>query len=342
MEPGADFLFNVNENSNAWWRRHRWSDANADGRWNPGEEGLLVSSRGGAALESLDPDLENTRTDEFAAFLEHEIMPSFGVRMGYVWRGQRNQYARINAALPYEAFSVPIAIPDPGPDGRIGTADDAGTIAGFDLAPEFRGLRPVNLTTNVRNGNADFHTFEITGMKRMSNNWSLMASYGYTKSFDNGFTAFQGNTVSNNSLPATPNDEINTDRGRYDFSRQNVKLNGTWNTPWLGIVISPMMRYQQGFPFGRTFNTTLSYGNVRILAEPMGTQRQDAIVITDLRVEKVVAFPNRRDLSLFFDLYNMFNSNPAQNLQWTSGTAYNRPLSVVPPRLARLGIKLNF
>ena len=341
--PGADFLFNVNENSNAWWRRYRWADANADGRWNPGEEGLLVSSRGGAALESLDPNLENTRTDEFAAFLEHEIMPSFGVRMGYVWRGQRNQYARINAALPYEAFSVPIAIPDPGPDGRVGTADDAGTIPGFDLAPEFRGLRPVNLTTNVRNGDADFHTFEITGMKRMSNNWSLMASYGYTRSLDNGFTAFQGNTVRNNALPATPNDEINADsRGRYDFSRQNVKLNGTWNTPWLGIVISPMVRYQQGYPFGRTFNTTLSYGNVRILAEPMGTQRQDAIVITDLRVEKVVSFPNRRDLSLFFDLYNMFNANPAQNLQWTSGTAYNRPLSVVPPRLARLGLKLNF
>jgi hypothetical protein len=55
-----------------------------------------------------------------------------------------------------------------------------------------------------------------------------------------------------------------------------------------------------------------------------------------------VRFPNRRDLSVFFDLYNMFNSNPAQNLQWSSGTAYNRPLSVVPPRLARLGLKLNF
>ena len=51
---------------------------------------------------------------------------------------------------------------------------------------------------------------------------------------------------------------------------------------------------------------------------------------------------NRRDISVFFDIYNMFNANPAQNLQWSSGTAYNRPLSVVPPRLARLGLKLNF
>lgn len=340
--PGADFLFNVNENSNAWWRRHRWADANGDGQWNPGEEGTLVSSRGGVALESLDPDLENTLTNEIATFLEHELMPNFGVRVGYVWRGIRNQYARINVALPYEAFTVPVNVPDPGPDGRVGTGDDGSPLAALDLDPAFRGLTPVNMTTNVAGGDADFHTFEITGTKRMSNSWSLLASYGYTKSFDNGNTAYQGNTVRQNALPATPNDKINTDNGRHDYSRQNVKLAGTWNTPWWGISVSPMLRYQQGFPWGRTFAANLSYGSVRFLAEPLGTNRQDEIVITDLRMEKTFALGSRRDVSGFFDIYNMFNANPAQNLQWSSGTSFNRPLSVVPPRLARIGVKLNF
>ena len=64
-------------------------------------------------------------------------------------------------------------------------------------------------------------------------------------------------------------------------------------------------------------------------------------MITDLRVEKEHRFGSR-DFSVFFDLYNMFNANPAQNLQWSSGTAFNRPLSIVPPRLARIGAKLNF
>ena len=73
----------------------------------------------------------------------------------------------------------------------------------------------------------------------------------------------------------------------------------------------------------------------------MGTQRQDEIFIADLRVEKAHNFGSR-NISVFFDLYNMFNENPAQNLQWSSGTAYNRPLSIVPPRLARIGAKLNF
>jgi outer membrane receptor protein involved in Fe transport len=342
FNPGADFVFNVSENSSSWWRRYRWNDLNNNGRWEAGEEGVLVDRRGGVATESLDPDLQDTRTDEIATFLERELMPSFGIRAGYVWRGVRNQYARVNINRPYSAFTAPVAVRDPGPDGTVGNADDGLPLSAFDLATEFRGLPVVNMTRNVEGGNADFHTIEITGTKRMSNRWSLLASWGYTKSFDNGNSAYLGNSVRANSLPATPNDEINTNDGRHEYSRHNGKLAGTVQLPWWRINVSPMLRYQQGFPFGRTFQSSLSYGSVRFLAEPFGTRRQDDIIISDLRVEKEVVLGGGRDVSMFFDIYNLFNSNPAQNLQWSSGTAFDRPLSVVPPRLARIGVKVNF
>ena len=340
--PGADFVFNISPNASAWWRRHRWTDLNNDNRWNPGEEGAVpTSTRGGTATESLDPNLKNQYTQEFATFLERELIANFGLRAGYVWRGQRNQYGRYNIARPYSAFTVPVSVPDPGPDGRVGTADDGTPIAAMDLAPEFRGLTPVNQTINVDRGDSNYHTFEITGTKRMSNNWSLLASYGWTKSFDQA-SAIQGNAIRGNALDVSPNDEINNEDGRFVYTRQTVKLNGTWNSPFWDISFSPMLRYQQGIPFGRTFASTLSYGSVRFLAEPLGTRRQDTILITDLRVEKTQAFLGDRNISVFFDLYNMFNANPAQNLQWSSGTSWNRPLSIVPPRLARIGVKLNF
>jgi hypothetical protein len=342
FNPGADFVFNVSENTSAWWRRYRWTDTNGDNRWNPGEEGTLVDRRGGVAAESIDPNLENTRTDEVAAFLERELMANFGVRAGYVWRGVRNQYQRVNTNRPFDAFNVPVSVPDPGPDGVRGNADDGPAINAFDLALASRGLPVINMTTNVPGGDADYHTFEITATKRMSNRWSLLASWGYTKSHDNGNSAYLGNSVRANSLPATPNDLINTDEGRHVYSRQNAKLAGTLATPWWGISVSPMLRYQEGFPFGRTFAANLSFGSVRFLAEPFGARHQDHIVITDIRVEKEVQFGDRRDISAFFDVYNLFNTNPAQNLQWSSGTAFNRPLSIVPPRLARIGLKLNF
>jgi hypothetical protein len=339
--PGADFVFNISPNASSWWRRHRWTDLNNDNRWQPGEESAVpTSTRGGAATESLDPDLKNTYTQEFAAFLERELMANFGIRAGYVWRGQRNEYGRYNIAIPYEAFTVPVTVRDPGPDGVLNNADDGAPLQAMDLAPEFRGLTPVNRTVNPSRAGADYHTFEITGTKRMSNSWSLLASYGWTKSFDQA-SAIQGNAIRGNALVMNPNDEINNEGGRFVYTRSNVKLSGTWETPFWGISMSPMMRYQQGIPFGRTFASTLSYGSVRFLAEPMGTRRQDTILITDLRVEKTHAFGGR-NISVFFDLYNMFNANPAQNLQWSSGTSWNRPLSIVPPRLARIGAKLNF
>ena len=67
-------------------------------------------------------------------------MANFGVRAGYVWRGQRNQYGRYNINRPYSAFTVPVSIPDPGPNGTVGNADDGAPLQGFDLAPEYRTL----------------------------------------------------------------------------------------------------------------------------------------------------------------------------------------------------------
>jgi hypothetical protein len=341
FNPGADFVFNTSPNAPAWWRRYRWTDVNNNNRWEPGEEGAVpTSTRGGALTESLDPNLENSYTTEFATFIERELMPNFGVRAGYVWRGQRNQYGRINIARPYSAFTVPVSVRDPGPDGRVGSADDGGTIAAFDLAPEFRTVSPVNQTVNLDDSDDDFHNFEITGTKRMSNRWSLLASYGWTKARENT-SGFQGHSFRSNGSVLNPNDLIGTEHGRFVYTRSTVKLNGTWNSPWWDISFSPLVRYQQGVPFGRSFTSTLSYGSVRFLAEPVGTRRQDAIVIADLRVEKTHRF-GARDISLFFDLYNMFNGNPEQNINSTSGTSFLRPLSIVAPRLARLGVKLNF
>ena len=340
--PGADFVFNVSPNAAAWWRRYRWTDANNNNRWEPGEEiGAPTSTRGGLATESLAPNLENEFTKEFATFIERELIPNFGVRAGYVWRGVRNQYGRVNLSIPYSAFTVPVSVRDPGPDGRASTADDGGTIAAFDLAQDVRGRAPVNQTVQLDDSDDDFHNFEITGTKRMSNRWSLLASYGWTKARENT-TGFQGHSFRSNGSVLNPNDLIGTEDGRFVYTRSTVKLNGTFNSPWWDISFSPLLRYQQGVPYARTFSTTaLSYGNVRFIAEPLGERRQDAIFITDLRVEKTHRF-GARDISLFFDLYNMFNDNPAQNVQSSSGTAFLRPLSIVPPRLARLGVKLNF
>jgi hypothetical protein len=344
FNPGADFLFNVNPNSQVWWNRHAWTDPNGDGVWNPGEEGNLLASRGGTAAEGLDPDLKNQYTIEWAGWFEHELVPNFGVRTGVIWRGERNHYLRSNQAQPFDAFTVPVNVTDPGPDGRVGTADDGGVFTLQDLPAEFRGRPPVNLTRNVPNSDSNYLTWEISGTKRHSNRWSLLASFAHTWMRDQNNSYF-GQNVRNNQFPVTPNDLVNTSEdGQYKFTTWQGKINATIEAPW-ELKVTPTIRHQAGQPFGRTFSVSLPvYGNVRVLSEPIDSQRQDHITVVDLRFEKVFVLEALRSsrISGFLDLYNMFNANAEQNMSWVSGASYLRPLNIIPPRIVRFGAKFEW
>jgi hypothetical protein len=340
--PGADFMFNVSPNTNGGWnKRYQWRDLNNSGVWEPGEEGTLVATTGGAATESLDPNLDDTYTRELATWFERELVSNFGVRTGFIWRGQRQRYGRVNSFHAFENFTVPITIQDPGPDNRVGSADDGPAIPGFNLAPQFVG-RTNNVQMNVPDADSDFYTWELTGTKRYSNSWSLLASFAYTW-INEESNAYFGNTVRQYNLGMTPNDNINTNGGRHEFTTWQGKLHGTWETPWWDIKLTPILRHQSGQPYGRTFQFTgFNYGTQSVLAEPLGTRRQDNVTLLDVRVEKVFRMPRGARLAGFLDVFNMTNSNPEQNITWSSGTSFLRPSNIVPPRLARFGAKFDW
>ena len=143
-------------------------------------------------------------------------------------------------------------------------------------------------------------------------------------------------------LPLTPNHLINTEPdGQVKYTDWSLKLHGTYEGPW-GLKVSPMLRHQAGQNFGRTFTAVMNYGTIRVPAEPINTNRQDNVSIVDFRAEKVFRLDATLTVSPFFDLYNVLNANPVQNMTWASGTSYLRPTNIVPPRVARLGAKINW
>ena len=337
--PGPDLSQSVNPNQEVWFRRYVWNDRNGDLLYQPGEEGRLNSSGGGVASSLLAEDLKDTYTTETALWLEREMLPAFGVRTGFVWRGERDQAMSFNANRPFEAYTVPVMIPDPGPDGVRGNTDDAADIPGFNLAPEYLNLPVVNIYDNVP-GDADYYTFELSATKRMSNRWSMMAAFSHTWTEAQN-NSFFGTNFRQNQLAITPNDLINTEPdGKIKHTDWTLKLHGTIEGPW-ALKISPMLRHQGGQNFGRTFSATLNYGTVRIAAEPLETRRQDDITVVDFRLEKVIRASGLQ-LGPFMDLYNVFNANAVQNLTWNSGSSFLRPTNIVPPRVLRLGAKVSF
>ena len=106
--------------------------------------------------------------------------------------------------------------------------------------------------------------------------------------------------------------------------------------------VTPILRHQAGQSFGRTFNASTNYGNVRIAAEPITARRQDNITIFDLRFEKVFKVWSGSRFAPFLDVFNMFNANPEQNITWSSGTSFLQPLNIAAPRLARMGAKFEW
>jgi hypothetical protein len=334
--PGTNISQNVNPNPPDWWRQYSWTDGNRNGTWEPGEQGQVIASRGGVGSAVFDPGFKNQRTGEVGAWLERELMPNFGVRVGYVYRRISNFNVLANANRPFDAFNVPVTVADPGPDGIPGNSDDGPQIQAFNLNPALLGLPVVNQQTNLP-GVAEFHNLELSATRRSSGSWSIQGSFGYRWNRDQE-NAYFGNTLRSAKVPSNPNDMINTDDGRYNFTSWSAKLNGTWLAPW-DVRVSPSLRLQSGQSFGRIVVARLNYGNQQILSEPIDSRRQDNVSQVDVRVEKVFRPGRGTTLSPFVDLYNITNTNTVVNLAWTSGSSYLLPSTIVAPRIMRFGLK---
>jgi len=108
--------------------------------------------------------------------------------------------------------------------------------------------------------------------------------------------------------------------------------------PW-GFRAVPVVRYQSGQPFARTFVRTMNYGTATIKAEPVAANRTPDLLIVDLRSEKVFRIKTRR-VTGFFDVYNLFNANGVQTLTTSSGAFWLRPTAITGPRVFRIGGRL--
>ena len=90
----------------------------------PGEQqGNPTSATGGTAATIYDPDIQNTFAHQVMLFVEHEAAPNLGVRTGIrLERTASADRVRPTSTARSSAYTVPVTIRDPGPDGRASTA----------------------------------------------------------------------------------------------------------------------------------------------------------------------------------------------------------------------------
>jgi len=89
--------------------------------------------------------------------------------------------------------------------------------------------------------------------------------------------------------------------------------------------------------------------------DPIGSYRADNIWLFDTRIQKVFKIGERLRADVFFDAFNILNSNARQTADNTTGVktatvegvnyTYQRflsPTSLIPPRVFRLGARFTF
>jgi hypothetical protein len=243
-----------------------------------------------------------------------------------------------------------VSVVDPGPDGLTGNADDGPNFIVWDIPGTVPSSR--TMTATIPGILAVDRAFDLTVTRRMRNNWSLMTNFLYNWDHDRNFAQ-------------------NPNQDRFSDSTVTLwafKVVGTYRAP-KGFVISPSVRHQAGDPLSRIVQATTGIDQATGLSRALnltlnydtegpGAYREDNITIFDTRIEKRFRMANLRghELGLFFDIFNITNSNASQSADNTVGRRtvtlstgevvnyqrFLRPTGVLSPRIFRLGVKYTF
>jgi hypothetical protein len=335
-------LRNLNPNEYAA-TLYRWTDGNGDKQFQSGELGAFVQTQGGATTQATpgstitavravyNPGLQQPKADEMTATLERQLAPSLMGRVGYVYRRESNLYQLVNTARPGSIYNIPISTVDPGPDGRIGTADDGGPVTYYDYDPGYKGPSfEQSSGINTPGYTNSYNNIEAGVDKRLSNNWQLLASFLGTR-----------RNVWISGIPQTPNDTFFPKDQSWE---RTFRAAGSYQAPW-GVLGSVMYEYQSGTATARTvqYRTGLvQLSTVTLRMEPLGSERLPATKLVSLRAAKRFQMQDRRRLTIQFDLYNALNANSATTMSFASGPTFGTISAILPPRVARFGATYTF
>ena len=319
---------------------YRWQDTNGDRAFQFGEQGPLVARVGpGGPSASIDPGLKAPRS--------RDVFVGFDVRAG-AWNVRFLAYHRrefdlvtsLNVGAPLSAYDVSY-VPDPG-DDIAGTADDQ-MLPIYNRRPETFGADRYVLTNDGEKGQDKGYELSISGMigKRLrllvgGTNSISMSPAGYR-----GFLATENDQGLVGERLEGPNAQTFS-KGRLFFERgYTLKAAASYRGPW-DLRFGVAARYQDGQHFARmVIPTDLNQGPEPIQAIYNGDSRFSYVLTLDARAEKGFTLGRAR-LAAVVEVFNLPGEavEVEENVAW--GATYRDTSATQPPRVFRLGVRLDF
>ncbi len=332
----------------------RWHDLNGNRAYDAGEVNLdptgpdYLSRSGvsftGYAGSSTDANEKEPKGDEFSVALERELVSNLAVRVIGVYSRGTNTYRLLNTMRPYESYSLPVTRPDPGPDGRVGTADDPGaSMTYYEFPTALAGQNfDVKVLTNDPKADYSVKSVEFAVSKRYSSGWQVMASYSAAKKnipISSGLVPSEGGSPVQ-AGDFNPNAEIFTADRTWEWG---TKVSGAYSFP-AEVMVSANFESRSGIPWARQvlFTGGRTIPSIVLNVEPIGTRRLPTTNLLDLRVEKRFSLAGQQSVTGRVNVFNILNSNTVQALTMRAGPSFLRPTRIMPPRILEFSASYAF
>jgi hypothetical protein len=303
-----------------------WTDLNKDDVAQENEIGASSNVTFGVRRnQNPDPNIKRPYQRVWDIGIQHEIVRGLAVSVSY---NQRNFYNIIwtqNLSIPYSQYTV-VTIADPQGNG--------GTI------PVYNVNRSVFGQVNELDTNSSINTRVYKGVD-VSVGWRLPGGGTLT-----GGTS-TGRTLTNTCDVEDPNNQRFCDYNQYSVPLQTLfKLSGTYPLPY-GVRVSGTFQHTPGaerivtYQVSRTQVPTLVAASVNERLNEPGSLFNDTVNQTDLSITKSFR-RGRYELRPELSLFNLFNSNAVLIQTNTFGGALGNAISILPQRMARLGLAVRF
>ena len=217
----------------------------------------------------MSPGLKNPATTEITLGITQNIGRQMAFHFNGFRRHERNLISLVNEGVPFSSYTQ-IQVPDPGPDGTMGTADDSQLVA-YNQDRETLGKdRYVLVNPSGHNGFSEGLEMKLTFSSKSFEIMAAMTRFRAVAATAPGISARENDTSALLGAFDDPNKSILAKGSTY-FDRGTLgRLWATFRLPW-NLSGSLVMSYQDGLPYSRYLPVLgLNQGVIAILTTQRG------------------------------------------------------------------------
>ncbi|MBI2835117.1 MAG: carboxypeptidase regulatory-like domain-containing protein [Acidobacteria bacterium] len=303
-----------------------WRDLNGDDVAQENELGPSTN-RAFGIRRNRNPDAEIERPYQilYNLALQHELWQGLGLTVSYNRRAYRNLIYTTNLAVPLSAYAL-VQIPDPRGNGQ--------TLPVYNLDRAFFG--GVNeLDANSTNNTNVYNGLELLATGRLRNG-----------------AVFTGGTSTGRAILQTcdvadPNSLRFCDQAQSDVPlRTTFKFSGTYPVLY-GLRLSWVLQSVAGterainYLVNRTILPSLVQTQVPVRLNQPGSEFNERVNQLDFSISKSFRM-GKVQLKPQVDVFNATNRIPVLTMVNTYGSSLGRAVTVLDPRLVRVGVQIEF